>query len=80
MQRAEAPADQSTVHGAAEVPYDHIRMELLRANLVTWRGIMTKICTAWSCHVQAPPQFREGFELNAMMVRDKRRAALTQAR
>ena len=71
MHRASAPYDDlgETVVGASYVPADRVEMELLRTNVVTWRGILTKLCTAWSCHVQAPPTFREGFELNIMMVR-----------
>lgn len=53
-----------------QVPVEALESEVLRAQIITWRGIMTKLCTAWSCHVQAPPMFREGFELNVMMVCD----------
>lgn len=70
MQRAQAgDAPVEAVRGAPRVPADQLDFEMLRAQVITWRGIMTKLCTAWSCHVQAPPMFREGFELNAMMVR-----------
>lgn len=68
--RAAQPATAPIVLGAPCVPSENLENELLRANVVTWRGIMTKLCTAWSCHVQAPPQFREGFELNVMMLGD----------
>ncbi|WFC94362.1 decapping endonuclease targeting mRNA [Malassezia brasiliensis] len=44
--------------------------ELLRTQVITWRGILTKLCTAWSCHPEAPPMFRDGFELNVMMLGD----------
>lgn len=58
------------VHGKPYVPSSSVESEMLRAQVVTWRGIMTKLCTAWSCHAQASPMFRDGFELNVMMLGD----------
>lgn len=62
---------------APQVPVEALESEVLRAHIITWRGIMTKLCTAWSCHIQAPPMFREGFELNVMMVRVTTRSWLS---
>lgn len=70
MHRASQPTPPPPVHGAAQVPAEALEAELLRTNVITWRGILTKLCTAWACHVQAPPMFREGFELNVMMLGD----------
>ncbi|WFD30352.1 decapping endonuclease targeting mRNA [Malassezia sp. CBS 17886] len=75
MHRADHPGDMDGVRGAPQVPAENVEMELLRANVITWRGIMTKLCTAWSCHVQAPLMFREGFSLNVMMVHGNARRA-----
>lgn len=61
---------EEAVQGKPSVPVDSLEHEMLRAQLVTWRGILTKLCTAWSCHVEAPLMFREGFELNVMMLGD----------
>ena len=66
---AQRPSKEPVMR-APQVPVEALESEVLRAQIITWRGIMTKLCTAWSCHVQAPPMFREGFELNVMMVRD----------
>lgn len=70
MHRAHAePQATESVLRARQVPADVLESEVLRTQVITWRGILTKLCTAWSCHVHAPPMFREGFELNVMMVR-----------
>ena len=61
---------EEPVKGKIQVPAENLESEMLRTQLVTWRGILTKLCTAWSCHVQAPSMYREGFELNAMMLGD----------
>lgn len=63
-------SQEEAVQGKLSVPADSLEHEMLRAQVVTWRGILTKLCTAWSCHVEAPPMFREGFELNVMMLGD----------
>lgn len=68
MRRASDASFQQVVRGAPQIPAGALESELLRTNVITWRGILTKLCTAWSCHVQAPPMFREGFELNVMML------------
>ncbi|KAN0065603.1 decapping endonuclease targeting mRNA [Thecaphora frezii] len=39
-----------------------------RADIVTWRGIATKLCSAWDQRCPAPGARTEGFELNAMVV------------
>lgn len=70
MRRTQEPTPPSPVSGSPLVPAEALESELLRTNVITWRGILTKLCTAWSCHVQAPPAFREGFELNVMMLGD----------
>lgn len=70
MRRAEQPSAPSPVAGAACVPAEALASELLRTQVITWRGILTKLCTAWSCHPEAPPMFRDGFELNVMMLGD----------
>ncbi|PKI85057.1 Rai1p [Malassezia vespertilionis] len=56
------------VRGAPQVGAELLDAEVLRTNVITWRGIMTKLCTAWSCHPEAPKAFREGFDLNVMML------------
>ncbi|CCU97772.1 unnamed protein product [Malassezia sympodialis ATCC 42132] len=66
---AQRPSKEPVMR-APQVPVEALESEVLRAQIITWRGIMTKLCTAWSCHVQAPPMFREGFELNVMMLGD----------
>lgn len=70
MHRASEPQAPPPVAGARQLPSDAIETELLRAHVITWRGILTKLCTAWSVHPQGPPMFREGFELNVMMLGD----------
>ncbi|WFC97839.1 decapping endonuclease targeting mRNA [Malassezia yamatoensis] len=70
MRRSMLPTAPPPVAGPNLIPSEALEMEVLRANVITWRGILTKLCTAWSCHVQAPPMFREGFELNVMMLGD----------
>lgn len=70
MQRAKGAPDRPAVDGTPIIPAQAVDSEILRMNVVTWRGIMTKLCTAWSLQADGPPQFRQGFELNAMMVRN----------
>ncbi|WFD34386.1 decapping endonuclease targeting mRNA [Malassezia cuniculi] len=69
MERASGAPSRASVNGVPIVPAETVDNEILRMHVVTWRGIMTKLCTAWSLQSDGPPQFREGFELNAMMVK-----------
>ena len=50
-------SQEEAVQGKPSVPADSLEHEMLRAQVVTWRGILTKLCTAWSCHVEAPTMF-----------------------
>ena len=70
MERAGGALDRTAVAGTPSISPAAVAAELLRMQVVTWRGIMTKLCTAWSLQTDGPPQFRDGFELNAMMLGD----------
>ncbi|KAG8908487.1 decapping endonuclease targeting mRNA [Tulasnella sp. 403] len=61
---------------------DEAKAEAQRAQLVTWRGIMTKYVNDWDLRAMhrnnivpriiiAPQEFREGWELNVMLVDGK---------
>ncbi|EPQ27374.1 uncharacterized protein PFL1_04913 [Pseudozyma flocculosa PF-1] len=47
---------------------DDVDLTRQKADVVTWRGIATKLCTAWDQLQPAPGARVEGFELNAMLV------------